>query len=160
MNSFKIKKFMEEKKFKVGYTTGVFDLFHIGHLNILKRAKEMCDFLIVGVTTDELTLEMKNKASIIPFIERVEIVKGIRYVDKVVPKINTSTIDAWQTLQFDVIFKGDDWKNTEKGNKLEMELKEVGAEIWYFPYTDSTSSTVIRKALDEIVLNQEANKVQ
>ncbi len=141
------------KKFKIGYTTGVFDLFHIGHLNILKRAKEMCDFLIVGVTTDDLTYQMKSKAPIIPFIERIEIVKNIRFVDRAVAKTHNNTVEAWRVLHFDVIFKGDDWKNTKKGDKLEKELKEVGADIWYFPYTENTSSTVIRKVLDEIIIN-------
>ena len=113
----------------------------------------MCDFLIVGVTTDEVTYEMKKKAPIIPFEERMEIVNSIRYVDRVVPKTHNNSVEAWNALHFDVLFKGDDWKNTEKGNKLEKDLKEVRAEIWYFSYTKNTSSTVIRKVLDEIIIN-------
>src|SRR5699024_10734653 len=97
----------------IGYATGVFDLFHIGHLNILKKAKENCDYLIVGVTTDEITFEMKKSLPIIPFDERLEIVKSIKYVDKAIAKNDIDNIQAWKQLQFNVFFKGDDWKGTE-----------------------------------------------
>jgi len=135
---------------KIGYTTGVFDLFHIGHLNILKRAKEQCDILIVGVTTDEVTEQMKNIKPIIPFEERQEIVQSIKYVDKVVAKTSVDNIEAWSDLKFNIYFKGDDWKDTEKGNKLEEDFKKYGVEIKYFPYTQGTSSTKLREILEKI----------
>ena len=137
------------KKYKVGYTTGVFDMFHIGHLNILRRAKEQCEFLIVGVTTDEL-VSYKNKKAVIPCCERVEIVKSIKYVDKVVPQKNMNKIQAWEKYKFGVIFVGSDWKGTKKWNEFEKQFSKVGVDIVYFPYTKSTSSTLLRKALQKI----------
>jgi len=131
----------------IGYTTGVFDLFHIGHLNILKRAKEQCDVLIVGVTTDEVTMEMKGKKPIIPFEERFEIVNSIKYVNSVVAKSTVDNIESWEELRFDVYFKGDDWKGTDKGRMLEKDFGIFGVEIKYFPYTKGTSSTKLRKVL-------------
>lgn len=132
---------------KIGYTTGVFDLFHIGHLNILKNAKSKCDHLIVGVSTDEVVQEYKDKKPIIPFEERIEIVKAIKYVDEVVPQESMDKFKAWENLHFDVLFHGDDWKGTEMWNKLEKEFAEVGVEIVYFPYTKQTSSSQLREAL-------------
>jgi len=129
--------------YKIGYTTGVFDLFHIGHLNILKRAKENCEYLIVGVTTDELTFERKNKHPVIPFDERVEIVKAIRYVDEVVPQVDMNKLIAWQQYQFNAVFAGDDWKGTESWNNYENDFKKVGVDIVYFSYTKHTSSTML-----------------
>ena len=126
------------KKYKIGYTTGVFDMFHIGHLNILKRAKEQCDYLIVGVSTDELVQKSKNKTPIIPFEERVEILKAIKYVDEVVPQINKDKLAAYDKYKFDVMFVGDDWKGSELFNKCEEELKKHGSCVIYFPYTKST----------------------
>ena len=139
------------KKYKVGYTTGVFDMFHIGHLIILKRAKEMCDYLIVGVSTDELVKKAKNKIPIIPFEERMEIVAAIRYVDKVVPQENKDKLQAFEKYKFDVMFVGDDWKGSELFENCEKELKKRGSCVVYFPYTKSTSSTILR----EKVLNYE-----
>lgn len=138
----------EHKKYKIGYTTGVFDLFHIGHLNILKRAKDYCDYLIVGVTTDELAL-YKNANIYIPFNERFEIVSSIRYVDKVVPQKNMDKIEAFKELNFDVIFVGDDWKGTVKWIKIENELKLEGVDVVYFPYTKTISSTKLRLILEK-----------
>lgn len=135
------------KKYKVGYTTGVFDLFHIGHLNILKRAKEQCDYLIVGVSTDELVERYKNKIPVIPFQERIEIVKAIEYVDKVVPQINRDKYEAWENIQFDVMFVGDDWKGNKLFEEVERQFKSVGVDIVYFPYTQGTSSTILRKKI-------------
>ena len=132
---------------KVGYTTGVYDLFHIGHLNILKRAKMHCDFLIVGVTTDELCKARKNKYPVIPYDERVEIVKSIRYVDEVVPQTSMDKLKAWNQWRFDVMFVGGDWKGTDMWNKLEEQFSQLGVEIVYFPYTQHTSSTKLRAAL-------------
>lgn len=139
---------MSKKKI-IGYTTGVFDLFHIGHLNILKRAKEQCDFLIVGVTTDELVQERKNKFPIIPFEERVEIIKSIKYVDNVVPQKHMDKLAVWEEFKFQKMFVGDDWKGTDKWIQYEKELAEVGCEIIYFPYTKTTSSTLLRAVLEK-----------
>lgn len=135
------------KKYKVGYTTGVFDLFHIGHLNILKKAKEQCECLIVGVSTDELVQNYKNKLPVIPFEERVEIVKSIKYVDKVVAQENRDKYSAWENLQFNVMFVGDDWKGNKLFEELEHQFKSVGVDIVYFPYTQGTSSTILRKKI-------------
>jgi len=131
----------------VGYTTGVFDLFHIGHLNILKNAKAMCNKLIVGVSTDELIIEYKNKKPVIPFEERIEIVKSIKYVDKAVPQTTMDKFKMWENLKFDLMFVGDDWKGTEKWINLEKKFLEVGVKIIYFPYTKSTSSTLLNEYL-------------
>ena len=137
------------KKYKVGYTTGVYDMFHIGHLNILKKAKEHCDYLIVGVTTDEL-VSYKNKKAIIPHEERMAIVGSIEYVDQVVTQESMDKIAAWKEYKFDVMFVGSDWKGTVKWNELERQFGEVGVDIVYFPYTKGTSSTKLREVLDKI----------
>ncbi len=138
-----------EKKI-VGYTTGVFDMFHIGHLNILKRAKEQCDYLIVGVSTDELCESYKHKKPIIPFEERKAIIESIRYVDQVVPQLNRDKFAAWENYHFDVMFVGDDWKNSPLFNELEQKFVSVGVKIVFFPYTQGTSSTVLREKLEKI----------
>ena len=135
------------KHYKIGYTTGVFDLFHIGHLNILRRAKERCDFLIVGVSTDELVNNYKNKLPIIPYEERVEIVKAIKYVDMVVPQTTMDKMVAWEKLHFDAIFHGDDWKGSSLYTSIEENLKKVGCDMIYLPHTDGTSSTLITEIL-------------
>ena len=132
----------------IGYTSGVFDLFHIGHLNILRNAKLECDYLIVGITTDELSKEKKGKKPIIPFSERMEIVENIKFVDAVVPQINYDKIEAWNNLHFNKMFVGDDWKGSEKWKHLGKEFKKLGVEICYFPYTKHTSSTKLRNILD------------
>lgn len=136
---------------KIGYTTGVFDLFHIGHLNILRKAKENCDFLIVGVTTDEEVLRIKNRKPIIPFEERIQIVESMKFVDKAVPEANTDKISAWNEHRFNIIFKGDDWKGTPKWKKYEKEFSEINVEVKYFPYTEGTSSTTLREVLSKIL---------
>lgn len=133
----------------VGYTTGVFDLFHIGHLNILKRAKENCDYLIVGVTVDEL-VSYKGKKAFIPFEERAAIVEAIKYVDKVVPQTSMDKMEAWKNLKFNRMFVGDDWKGTDVWNHWEKEFAKVGVDIVYFPYTKQTSSTELRAALKQL----------
>lgn len=135
------------KKYKVGYTTGVFDLFHIGHLNLLKQAKDNCDYLIVGVTTDEETIRIKNKKPIIPFEERIEIIRNIKFVDKAVPEESSNKLVAWDIYKFNVIFKGDDWKGTLKWVQYESEFTKLGVDVIYFPYTDGTSSTLLGKYL-------------
>lgn len=133
----------------VGYTTGVFDLFHIGHLNILRNAKLECDYLIVGITTDELSIETKGKRPIIPFAERMEIVQHVTFVDEVVPQTNYDKLEAWNNLHFNRMFVGDDWKGTEKWKNLEREFKKIGVEIVYFPYTKHTSSSKLREILEQ-----------
>ena len=141
---------MERKKI-IGYTTGVFDMFHIGHLNILKRARAHCDYLIVGVSTDELCESYKHKKPIIPFEERKAIVEGIRYVDKVVPQVDREKFKAWERIGFDVMFVGDDWKNSPLFNELEEKFAHENVKIEYFPYTTGTSSTILREKLDQIL---------
>lgn len=131
----------------VGYTTGVFDLFHIGHLNILRKAKEYCDYLIVGVSTDELVQNYKNKTPVIPFEERKSIVEAIKYVDEVVPQVNRDKFSAWEQINFNVMFVGDDWKGNILFNELEKKFNDVGVKIVYFPYTKGTSSTILAKKL-------------
>lgn len=131
-------------KIKIGYTTGVFDMFHIGHLNILKNAKEQCDYLIVGVSTDELCLSYKGKSPIIPFEERKAIIESIRYVDAVVPQHDRDKFEAWKQLKFDVLFVGDDWKGSSFFNNQEEKFNNVGVKITYFPHTHGISSSILR----------------
>ena len=131
----------------IGYTAGVYDLFHIGHLNLLKNAKGMCDKLIVGVTTDEL-VSYKHKRAMIPFEDRIEIVRSIKYVDAVVPQEDMDKLTMCKKLKANVMFVGDDWYDTEKWQQFEEEFKEAGIQIVYFPYTKGISSTQIAKALD------------
>ena len=143
------------KKYKVGYTTGVFDTFHIGHLNILRRAKEQCEYLVVGVSTDELVQNYKNKKPIIPFEERKQILEAIKYVDKVIPQTNMNKFEAWEKEKFNVIFHGDDWKNSDLYKENERKLSTVGVEFVYFEYTKGTSSTILTQAIKEFIKNQE-----
>lgn len=135
--------------YKVGYTTGVFDLFHIGHLTLLKNAKGLCDRLIVGVTVDEL-VAYKNKKSVIPFAERLEIVRSIQYVDAAVPQYDMDKFAMWRKLHFDILFVGDDWHQSQKWMDLEQKFEEVGVQILYFPYTQGTSSTLINQTLKQL----------
>ena len=136
---------------RVGYAPGVFDLFHIGHLNILRHAADRCDRLVVGVVSDEMAMRAKGVRPVIPLGERLEIVRSLRMVDEAVPETVPEKLDVWQELRFDVIFKGDDWKGTAKGDKLEADFAKVGVEVVYFPYTVHTSSTVLRRALDALL---------
>ncbi len=135
------------KKYKIGYTTGVYDLFHIGHLNLLRRAKEQCEYLIVGVTVDEL-VSYKGKQAVIPFEERMAIVEAIRYVDRVVPQTSMDKLAAWEQYHFDAIFVGDDWKGKPNWIRYEQQLAEKGVDVVFFPYTQHTSSTRLRRALE------------
>jgi glycerol-3-phosphate cytidylyltransferase len=128
----------------VGYAPGVFDMFHVGHLNVLRKAKSQCDFLIVGVVTDERVLATKGASPLMPLDERMEIVGALDLVDKVVVDDSTDKVQMWQRLNFDVIFKGDDWRGTAKGDNLERGMAAVGAEVIYFPYTTHISSTRMR----------------
>ena len=136
-------------KMVIGYTTGVYDLFHIGHLNLLKNAKGLCDKLIVGVTVDKL-VEYKNKRSVIPFEERIEIVRNIKYVDAAIPQEELDKFKMWEKLHFDVLFVGDDWFNAPSWQEMEKKFKEVGVRVVYFPYTKGTSSTVLNETLKKL----------
>lgn len=137
------------KKYKTGYTTGVFDLFHIGHLNILRRAKEACEFLIVGVSTDELTLEYKKKNPVIRYEQRAAIVDAIKYVDMVVPQTSMDKFEAWKELRFDALFHGDDWRGTSLYNRYLEELSAVGVDIVFVPHTKNISSTSLTVVYEE-----------
>ena len=133
---------------RVGYAPGVYDMFHIGHLNILRNARLACDYLIAGVVSDDLSRRAKGKSPVIPLAERLEIVSSIRYVDEAVAEDVPTKLEMWERLQFDVIVKGDDWRGTEKGKRLEREFAAVGVEVFYLPYTVHTSSTMLRQALN------------
>ena len=139
---------------RIGYTSGVFDLFHIGHLNILKRAKDLCDYLIVGVSTDELVESYKNKIPIIPFDERLAIVGAIRYVNKVVSQKNLNKLEAWKTLKFDIMFHGDDWKGTALYKNYEEQLMAVGVRLVYLPHTQGISSSDIEERFYSSITNK------
>lgn len=132
----------------IGYTTGVFDMFHIGHLNIIERAKSQCDYLIVGVSTDELVIKDKHKHPVIPYQQRAKIVGAIKYVDEVVPQVDKNKFQAWERLKFNRMFVGSDWQGSEAWNKYEKEFATVGVEIIYLPHTDGISSTLLAEALN------------
>lgn len=133
----------------IGYTTGVFDIFHIGHLNILRRAKEQCDYLIVGVSTDECVKSYKHKAPIMPYEQRASIVAAIRYVDEVVPQTSMDKLEFLKLRHFDVMFHGDEWKGTPLYNKYEEEFARYGARIEYLTHTDGISSTILRERINK-----------
>ena len=139
---------VDEKKM-IGYTSGVYDLFHVGHLNLLKNAKGLCDQLIVGVSSDEL-VSYKNKKAVIPHNERMEIVRNIKFVDAVVPQNDMDKFKMWERLKFDVMFVGDDWFGTPKWKELDKKFKSVGVKIIYFPYTTGVSSTLINETLNNL----------
>ncbi|WP_179717260.1 adenylyltransferase/cytidyltransferase family protein [Petropleomorpha daqingensis] len=143
----------------IGYAPGAYDLFHIGHLNILRHARENCDYLIAGVVSDEMLLRAKGKLPVIPLAERLEIVRSIRFVDDVHAEVVPDKLDTWQQVRFDVLFKGDDWRGTPKGDKLERDFAAVGVEVKYFPYTMHTSSTILRKALTAIDAEEPVGRV-
>lgn len=138
----------EAKKYKIGYTTGVYDMFHIGHLNVIRRAKEQCEHLIVGVTTDELCYKRKKKYPIICEVDRVDIVKAIRYVDEVVPQEDMDKLAAVKKYHVDAVFVGSDWKGTDAWNQYEKEFAEVGCTVVYLDHTDGISSTILRDRLN------------
>lgn len=140
---------MAENKFKIGYTTGVFDMFHIGHLNILRRAKEQCDFLVVGVTTDELCFKRKHKYPIIKEKERMAIVQAIRYVDKVIPQYDMEKLRSVKELGADVVFVGSDWKGTDAWNHYEKDFQSVGCSVVYLDHTDGISSSILRDIINK-----------
>lgn len=140
---------MEQKKYKVGYTSGVYDMFHIGHLNILERAKEQCEYLIVGVTTDELCYQRKKKEPIINQQDRIQIVRAIRYVDEAIFQSNMDKLDIIKKYNVEAVFVGSDWENTPAWNEYEREFKTVGCKVVYLKHTDGISSTILREKLNQ-----------
>ena len=135
------------RKGRVGYAPGVYDLFHVGHLNVFKHARSQCDHLIAGVVSDDMTTRAKGIVPVVPERERLEIVSSIRYVDEAVLEDVPSKLTMWEQLRFDVIIKGDDWRGTAKGDKLESDFARVGVEVFYLPYTIHTSSSLLRQTL-------------
>lgn len=132
---------------RIGYAAGAFDLFHVGHLNILRMARSRCDYLIAGVVSDELCLSTKGVEPVVPLRERLEIVGSLDCVDSAVAETEPDRLDTWRHIGFDIFFKGDDWRGTERGLDLEQRFAEVNVEVQYFPYTVHTSSTKLREAL-------------
>jgi glycerol-3-phosphate cytidylyltransferase len=132
---------------RIGYAPGAFDLFHIGHLNLLRRAKENCDFLIAGVVADEVLIRHKGVTPVIPLSERIDIVRNVRFVDMAHAATTNDKLEIWRELHFNVLFKGDDWQGTDKGRKLERDFAAVGVDVVYFPYTQATSSSALRRTL-------------
>lgn len=135
----------------VGYAPGAYDLFHVGHLNILRHAKARCDFLVAGVVSDQMCLRSKGIQPFVPLQERAEIVRHVSFVDAVYEEHTPEKLDAWNDIGFDRIFKGDDWRGTAQGDKLERDFSLVGVEVVYFPYTVHTSSTMLRRVLQQSV---------
>ncbi|NYJ21421.1 adenylyltransferase/cytidyltransferase family protein [Glaciibacter psychrotolerans] len=135
---------------RVGYAAGAFDLFHVGHLNLLRHARSECDYLIAGVVSDEMLRLVKGTDPVVPLAERLEIVQHVDFVDEAIAEVVPDKLDTWRTVQFDIFFKGDDWRGTAKGIRLETEFARVGVDVVYFPYTVSTSSTRLRRALSAL----------
>lgn len=144
---------------RIGYAAGAFDLFHVGHLNLLRHAKQHCDVLVAGVVSDEMLREVKGIESVIPTSERADIVRNLRFVDRVHVETTPFKLDAWQDVRFTHFFKGDDWRGTPKGILLEQQFAEVGVEVHYLPYTVHTSSTALRRALAAITSAAELQTV-
>ena len=143
-----------------GYVPGGFDMLHVGHLNILTEAAKRCDHLIAGVATDESLERMKGRSPIVPLAERMAMVAALRRVDSVVPDYDQDKRLAWERSPFDVLFKGTDWKGTDKGRRLEAEMAEVGASVIYLPYTPTTSSTMLRRTLVQEVASRSPQEAQ
>ena len=132
---------------RIGYASGVYDLFHIGHLNLLRQARDRCDYLIAGVASAEMSERLKGTTPVVPLTERLEIVRSVRFVDDVVVDEHLNKAETWREVGFNIFFKGDDWRGTPKGIRLERDMDLVGVEVVYLPYTATTSSTVLRRAL-------------
>ena len=137
------------KKYKIGYTDGVYDLFHVGHLNMINTAKEHCEYLIVGVHGDEVVKEYKHHVPIINKNDRRKIVASIKGVDEAVINQFRDKLKLWELYHFDVVFIGDDWKNTQRWNDFEKKLSEIGVDVVYVPYTKGISTTEIRQKIME-----------
>jgi len=135
---------------RIGYAPGAFDLLHVGHLNLLRGAKERCDFLIAGVAADEVLIEHKKITPVIRLAERLEIVRNVKFVDMAHAAMTNDKTEIWRELRFNVLFKGNDWQGTEKGNRLERDFAALGVDIVYFPYTQATSSSALRRTLQNI----------
>lgn len=131
----------------LGYVPGAYDVFHIGHLRILQRSRERCDRLVVGVVGDDLAAQVRGEAPAVPLAERMEIVGALPWVDGVVEDVSSDKAVAWERVRFDVLFKGDDWRGTPKGDRLEVAMAKVGATVVYLPYTGEVSSTSLRAGL-------------
>ncbi len=131
----------------IGYTAGAFDMFHIGHLNVLKNARAQCDHLVVGVNSDKLIKTYKNKHVIIPIKERLEIVKAIEFVDQVLTVDSLDKIAIWNKIHFNKIFIGSDWRGSERWIETEKKLSRLEAKVVYLPYTTGTTSTLLREKL-------------
>lgn len=142
---------MAHSRGRIGYVPGVFDMFHVGHLNILRQARAHCDYVIAGVVSDEKAAGAKGRMPLVPLNERLEIVSHCSLVDQAVVEMVDTKVKMWEQLHFDVIFKGDDWRGTPKGQALEEAFAPLGVEIAYFPYTVHTSSTVLRDAIDRLL---------
>ena len=145
---------MNEKKYKIGFTQGTFDMFHIGHLNIIKNAHQQCDYLIVGVNSDSLVQDYKHKIPVIHELERAEIVRNIKGVDEVVITTTLDKVSAWNNYHFDAIFIGDDWKGNPRWESTVTELKRLGADVVFLPHTDGISSTILRIEKDGAVSDE------
>jgi len=143
---------------RTGYVPGVYDMFHIGHLNILRNARLHCDRLIAGVVSDEMAERAKGRRPVVPLVERLEIVRAVRHVDEVVVETAPDKIEMWWQLRFDVIIKGDDWRGTPKGDALERAMSSVGVEVAYLPYTAHTSSSLLRRVLDDLPSTRVAHR--
>ncbi len=135
---------------RIGYAPGAYDLFHIGHLNLLRRAKEQCEYLIAGVVADEVLIQHKGVTPVIPLSERIEIVRNVRFVNAALPALTNDKVEIWKDLRFNVLFKGSDWQGTAKGDKLERDFAGLDVQVVYFPYTQSTSSSALRRTLKNI----------
>lgn len=144
---------------RVGYAPGVYDLFHVGHLNILRHARSQCDYLVAGVVSDEMAEHAKGRRPVVPLVERLEIVRSVRFVDAAFVETVPDKLETWRQVRFDVLFKGDDWRGTDKGLRLERDFATVGVEIVYFPYTVHTSSTQLRKVLDVLAGQQQPGPI-
>jgi glycerol-3-phosphate cytidylyltransferase len=144
----------------VGYAPGAYDLFHVGHLNVLRHAAAHCDVLVAGVVADEVLVRTKGRAPVVPLAERMEIVSSLRFVDRVHAEVVPDKLETWREVGFDVIFKGDDWRGTPKGDRLERDFASVGVEVRYFPYTVHTSSTALRRALALLDADDPAGRVR
>ena len=131
----------------VGYVPGVYDLFHIGHLNALRQARDLCDVLVAGVVSDEVCEQVKGVRPFVPLEERLAIVDAIGIVDATYAELTTDKLDAWREVGFHRIFKGDDWRDTPRGVELESRVATIGVEVVYFPYTMHTSSTQLRRVI-------------
>lgn len=134
----------------IGYASGAFDIFHVGHLNLLRRSRLLCDCLIAGVASDAAMISWRGRAPVRSETERMSVIESVRYVDGVYLDGSVANKrEAWNDLRFDILFKGDDWRGVAKGNRLEKDMAAVGVRVVYLPYTAATSSSILRLAIEE-----------